>query len=1160
MGIQNYLKRVSKATKDIKSAIEEKGVSVAQCDGFETLADKVRAIQTGSSSEGSSLFTVLAFTSSQTKPSTPTGGSFTASSISYPSGWSDGGGLSKYIWMSYIVFKGDGSVYKNWVSPILVNGAIDDSGDPIDLTDLATKTWVIEQIKNSIKPGGVIDLSNYATKNYVDSKITESTAGVSSINGLTGAISLVKGNDNVTIEEEGKNIKISVNASGTEGDTFKEFILYTTSASDSIAPEIPDADTTWDEDTDELTNLPTGWRKTVVVTTSAKYVWRITGIFSKKTRKISGSWYGPYCITGSTGPKGEDGDEKEYAYALTSTSPIGEYPTVDSTSTDSNGKSNSDDGYLPKIVFSASESVQTTAEKQSPSETKAYLYETSRRIHKGEKLEWAKPTLCAMWTYAGLSDDEIDKIKEEVSSKVADQVSEANTKVANVESRLNLIQGTDGKFTVDATKGIVSAITSYKDENQTSYADIIADAASASISNQVGSKISDGVNETLAGAGLTLDGLKGAVDQWGVFKDGDPSNENTLNYVKQTLNAHDASITSAATSIEKNGEEVASVKNAMTTLDAKTATIENNVSKCQYVWVKRSSTETIPNTDPAIYKIIEDTPYDWDSEKYSTLKAYESSMLNGTNTNHPGKWEKLLLAEELSQIRQTPGEIDLTAISGEQAAGIVIKANNEATGKSTILMSAENVNFSGTINAPDATFENINVINGNITKGTITNAEINSCKIVSQIASKNYDPGTGNWKTKEGFLFDAGGEEFAIYGRSPECATEDPDVVISSTEIKLPAATITGKLKAAVIEASKADIQGIVSATEIDAGKITAGTLSANVFDIKELSAKLIEANSLVSTTIETKDTGNGQVNIANDKIILSNNGNVMLNISGSEIAASESTKTKEFSYALGAMQASATLSISDTESTNRDILTNHRMSYNWSATKSLGNITNANGKLIIAPQEEFTFTFNPAVSAAEYLTTPAGKADVSIERFIGGETAGYIFYTYTLYYTDNTWILRTTSGDDAPALVMGSRAVICSSDSAEVKYLYTANVQLTFTDAVDSSDFDFQENYDTASFIGHSAVQGKVTFQIAEQAQGVSIGSNGFKVALDGVNKAQFTKTSTTSSFILETQLYGIEINSSNLWLKVGGIWYTPTTSGSVGSRVLTFTETTKS
>ena len=191
MGIQNYLKRVSRATKDIKSAIEEKGVSVAQCDGFETLANKVRAIQTGTGSDGSSLFTVLAFKSSQTKPATPTGGSFTASAISYPSGWSDGAGLSKYIWMSYIVFKGDGSVYKDWVSPILVNGIINDGGDPIDLTDLATRTWVTDQIRNAIK-NGTLDLSTYATKSYVDQKISEIPGGggnfVESINGATGAI------------------------------------------------------------------------------------------------------------------------------------------------------------------------------------------------------------------------------------------------------------------------------------------------------------------------------------------------------------------------------------------------------------------------------------------------------------------------------------------------------------------------------------------------------------------------------------------------------------------------------------------------------------------------------------------------------------------------------------------------------------------------------------------------------------------------------------------------------------------------------------------------------------------------------------------------------------------------------------------------------------
>ena len=78
--------------------------------------------------------------------------------------------------MSYIVFKGDGSVYKDWVSPILVNGIINNGGDPIDLTDLATRTWVTDQIRNAIK-NGTLDLSTYATKSYVDQKISEIPGG-----------------------------------------------------------------------------------------------------------------------------------------------------------------------------------------------------------------------------------------------------------------------------------------------------------------------------------------------------------------------------------------------------------------------------------------------------------------------------------------------------------------------------------------------------------------------------------------------------------------------------------------------------------------------------------------------------------------------------------------------------------------------------------------------------------------------------------------------------------------------------------------------------------------------------------------------------------------------------------------------------------------------
>lgn len=169
MGIQNYLKRVSKATKDIKSAIEEKGVPVAMCDGYEQLADKVRAIQVGSSVEASDmLFTMLAFKQSTSMPGTPTGGSFSETKITYPSGWSDGAGLTENVWMSYCVIKGDGSVYKNWVTPIKLSGISASDIPSVDLTDYALKSWVTEQI-SKIQTGGQIDLSAYATKAYVDS-------------------------------------------------------------------------------------------------------------------------------------------------------------------------------------------------------------------------------------------------------------------------------------------------------------------------------------------------------------------------------------------------------------------------------------------------------------------------------------------------------------------------------------------------------------------------------------------------------------------------------------------------------------------------------------------------------------------------------------------------------------------------------------------------------------------------------------------------------------------------------------------------------------------------------------------------------------------------------------------------------------------------------
>lgn len=268
MGIQSYLKKVSKATSDIKDAINDMGGNCDECASITTLASAVRAIPTTGTGTGDSLFTVLAFKQSTSKPSTPTGGSWNSSadSITYPSGWTDGAGLTKNVWLSYKIYKADGTVYKNWVEPIIVNGLLD-GDDPIDLTDLATKTWVAAQLEKITT--GTIDLSSYATKSYVDSAISKITTGggngVTSVNSITGAVTLAADSDgSITISKSGNTLSFKANGgsgTGKDGDTYRTFNIYINTDSNVDAPEIP-ADSSripyWDTTNNTLENCPAG--------------------------------------------------------------------------------------------------------------------------------------------------------------------------------------------------------------------------------------------------------------------------------------------------------------------------------------------------------------------------------------------------------------------------------------------------------------------------------------------------------------------------------------------------------------------------------------------------------------------------------------------------------------------------------------------------------------------------------------------------------------------------------------------------------------------------------------------------------------------------------------------------------------------------------------
>lgn len=326
MGIQNYLKRVSRATKDIKSAIVEKGVPVASCDGIEVLADKVRAIEVGAAIEPNEiLYTMLAFKQSTSMPGTPVGGSFTSSRISYPTGWSDGAGLTENVWMSYCVVSAEGAFIKEWVTPIKLSGV--SSGTSVDLTDYALKSWVLDQIAN-ITTGGSIDLSKYATIDYVKSYVASQiqNAGVSSLNSMTGDLTL-KGSSTVFIERgsDGKSLVFTAkggdgSGGGNDGDTIRSFNIYKNTDSNVDIPDIPTSSSRlpyWDYTSGELMNCPTGW-STDMTSESTKYTWMAVAFFSKNSAgAMVGTWEGPFCITGEPGQPGKDGTNFEFIYALT---------------------------------------------------------------------------------------------------------------------------------------------------------------------------------------------------------------------------------------------------------------------------------------------------------------------------------------------------------------------------------------------------------------------------------------------------------------------------------------------------------------------------------------------------------------------------------------------------------------------------------------------------------------------------------------------------------------------------------------------------------------------------------------------------------------------------------------------------------------------------
>lgn len=1013
---------------------------------------------------------------------------------------------------------------------------------------------------------------------------------------------------------------------GYNGDTYATaqlFIAHTT-YDENNPPAVPVVTSTYDVNTRTVINPPTGWDKSATKTTDKPYIWTIWGSFSENTGNQIGEWSKPYCITGAPGPAGEDGDEIEEVYCLNNAAVI---PTINSSGTDQNGKTKSEDGFLPKFVFNG-ESKDSVASQPSVTEELPYCYGAKRRKHNGTWLAFSDAYLCANYVKQGLSTDDRNLIKSEVESQIGSSLDATNRQISAIQSRVDNIDGTDATFFVDKKEGIINAITQYKSENQSSFSDLVLNGSEAKVKAWAGGEFTENGKKLIKDAGVDLDGIESTVRQWATFYD-----ESTMKIgsVRQILDAEGKITTEAIKAAEDK------VNIATTKWDADKASITNDVAKARQFWAKYKTDGTTIDTT---------TEYDLsnvgEGKTYANVEAYENAM-----KGEPNNWTKVIVTDALSRISQEAGKLTLAVNEGESWASIVAKAN-ESTG-SELCLDADRINLSGTTNATKAVIGNAIIQGATITNGSITNAQINSCTIASQIKSKDYcngtNPDTGEPKTKKGFLFDAASaeSEFAIYARSQECATEDPDVVISSSEIKLPAATVTGtfkagsaditnltvnlanvtglldakhikgktitadqiaaktitteefatgviegitndvksgltdlkikadnidftgsdgtfignlnsqtgltvnaaningKLKAEVIEASRADIQGIVKATEINAGKISAGTLNVDRLNVGAIYQKMIEADLIAATKIKTVNPNNtGTVEIEKNYIILTDkNNNAALNVTGDDFAAIAAPIQQELIFTGGAQPTGVDAS---------DELNNNGFkSYSYSGETDAVIFNNAGGLPIRLNSVGFNITPNisatPRGGGSDFdFSKLQGKYDITISLYANNKKVGSQLITKLCRASaSDIWVFGhlNNSGEfvEDPYVITFDSSLIPASSETNVSIKFKIDVisEWTKDNAELLQDFIITTNVVSA--------RNTVIAQTVGSAKGVVIGANGFRAALDGENYAQFSTSSTGEmEFLIQaggTSGYGINVKKDGIQMKLAGVWY---------------------
>lgn len=708
----------------------------------------------GSAGKGRNVMAYTSTTALSDAPATPVGGHIDTSTweITYPTGpdghkWGDSNELDGFVWVSNCDFDNDGNPIEHtdsqgnkytWSVPFCITGKTGDAGadgvsvefiylrlpERSDFDDYAMSAEMME-VKNQREYTRDGVHHTYQENDYVPyntrwkyNSWSDHPTGISDSMRLEICLSRKK------VDQDGQSvwgpwggpvIWASWGEDGIDGDGI-EYIFAVTQRYEkpSNLPKSTDVELAphwqhpeiWDCIRElGLTSRYAPWTDDPKdVGPNEPYEW--VSIRRKKwVEDENKSWFGEFetpvlwAKWSSEGPPGSDGhdgkdgrdgiDGDTYEYIYARTNAIPDSVSVENPESQT-------EPYHPNMLFvrdGVTNRVGTVGEPMGVSADHLYEYMSVRRKHNGVWGAYSVPSLRANYVQAALTPEELEAIKNSVREAIKQDIATLEKDISDLKAR-----GVEVDTWITQTDTTISLHGASIQEHGTA----------------------------LVGVGQEIDAVKGTVSSHA-------SKFNTidsdLTNVHQSLNAVDGKIESSVAKAE----------------------IFNDGGNPAYLIDRNSNPLYYVGSGSSKRAIYSKNNYYYTDEDYNTPYRGSETPKRATLANDYGIGVPNVKA--LSYIGQKAGEVDITAITGAQAAALVVKATNDS---SWVNISADHINLNGDTSATRATIGKATITDASITNGTITSANINGCTINSILKSKDFSSG------QPGFYFDSQSKEFEI--------------------------------------------------------------------------------------------------------------------------------------------------------------------------------------------------------------------------------------------------------------------------------------------------------------------------------------------------------------------------------------------------------------